>query len=323
MSTDPANDFGPIAPIGIDDHPEAKLYEQLLVPGLNYVQVRDGVRIAVAVHLPPEALYGPGPYPTVVEYSGYAPANPEGGAQTALIMPLLGFAVVGVNMRGTGASGGVYDVFSRANRADGYDVVETVARQEWVLGGRVGMVGLSYPGIAQLITASTQPPSLCAIAPMSVIDDPWRQQWPGGVYNSGFTREWLHARDAQSLGGQGWELALAAAGDAVAADNLKLRGQDVDFEVFARCLEFYPAEAEQRRIRLEVPRIKVPVFLTGAWQDEQTGSRFALMLDCFTSAPTVRCRWPPPPLRRCRRKAPPWPSAGAAVDTGAGRRRRP
>jgi hypothetical protein len=287
-STDPPQRSEPVVPLGVGDLPDPRLYEQELRPGLNYIEMRDGVRIAAAVHLPPEPLYGPGPYPTVVEYSGYAPSNPEGGAQTSLIMPLLGFAVVGVNMRGTGPSGGVYDVFSRANRADGYDVIETVARQSWVLGSRVGMVGLSYPGIAQLITAATQPPSLCAIAPMSVIDDPWRQQWPGGVYNSGFTREWLHARDAQSLGGQGWELALAEAGDDVAAENLKLRGQDVDFEVFARCLEFYPPDAETRRIRLEVPRISVPVFLTGAWQDEQTGARFALMLDQFSASPVVR-----------------------------------
>ena len=31
---------------------------------------------------------------------------------------------------------------------------------------------------------------------MSVIADPWQQQWPGGVYNDGFTKSWLEQRDS-------------------------------------------------------------------------------------------------------------------------------
>ena len=34
--------------------------------------------------------------------------------------------------------------------------------------------------------------------------------------------------------------------------------------------------------RLFIDQIEVPVFLAGAWQDEQTGGRFATMLDGFT-----------------------------------------
>ena len=83
----------------------------------------------------------------------------------SLIAGPLGYATVGVNMRGTGCSGGVFDVFNPAQQADGYDVVETIARQPWVLHNEVGMVGLSYSGITQLYVASTQPPSLAAITP--------------------------------------------------------------------------------------------------------------------------------------------------------------
>ena len=59
---------------------------------------------------PPEPA--PGPYPTLVEYSGYGYANPD-GAQSAIspIANLLGYAVVDVNMRGTGCSGGAFDYF--------------------------------------------------------------------------------------------------------------------------------------------------------------------------------------------------------------------
>ena len=94
---------------------------------------------------PTRTSTGPAPWPTVVEYSGYGPSNPDDPQPGTLLANLLGFAVVGVNMRGTGCSGGVFDVFSPAQAADGYDVVETVARQPWVLHGRPGMVGPQLP----------------------------------------------------------------------------------------------------------------------------------------------------------------------------------
>ena len=46
----------------------------------------------------------------------------------------MGFAVVDVNMRGTGCSGGAFDFFEPLQNLDGYDVVETIAHQPWVLG---------------------------------------------------------------------------------------------------------------------------------------------------------------------------------------------
>jgi predicted acyl esterase len=46
-------------------------------------------------------------------------------------------------MRGTGCSGGAFDFFERLQSLDGYDLVETVARQPWVLHNRVGMAGIS------------------------------------------------------------------------------------------------------------------------------------------------------------------------------------
>ena len=45
----------------------------------------------------------------------------------------MGFAVVDVNMRGTGCSGGAFDFFEPLQNLDGYDVIETIAHQPWVL----------------------------------------------------------------------------------------------------------------------------------------------------------------------------------------------
>ena len=111
-----------------------------------------------------------------------------------MIYNLLGYAIVDVNMRGTGCSGGAFDYFETAQGLDGYDVIETVAAQAWVMNGKVGMMGMSYPGITQLFVAETPPPSLAAIAPMSVIDDAQTTLYPGGILNAGFALEWAQDR---------------------------------------------------------------------------------------------------------------------------------
>jgi len=275
--------------LALDEHPDPSILDQRLDAGYGYIRVRDGVTLSAMVRFPPEDLYGPPPWPTVVDYSGYTPSDPDTPQAATMLANLLGFAVVGVNMRGTGCSGGVFDLFSPAQAADGYDVVEVVARQPWVLHQHVGMVGLSYPGISQLYVAATRPPSLAAITPLSVIDDPWRQQWPGGVYNSGFTKAWVAARDEQTrAGGQSWDRRRIDEGDEIAADNQRIRTQNLDFERFGRTMENYRSVLDARRAGELVDRIEVPVYLTGAWQDEQTGSRFATMLERFGSSPEQR-----------------------------------
>lgn len=277
---------GPVTVLGVDDVPDDSFYDQTLEAGFGYLTVRDGVQLSVNVLTPDENLYGPAPWPTVIEYSGYGPSNPDAPQPGSLIANLMGFAVVGVNIRGTGCSGGIYDVFSAAQSADGYDVVEIVARQEWVLHGRPGMVGLSYPGNTQLFVAATRPPSLAAITPLSVLDDLWRQQWPGGIYNSGFTRVWIEMRDAETkMGGQAWDKLRIDGGDEIAAANQRIRTIDLDFARFGHAMDTYRDAMRARRAADLVGEIDVPVYLTGSWQDEQTGSRAALMLDRFTASP--------------------------------------
>lgn len=277
---------GAVRVTGVDEVPGDDLYDQRLERGFGYITMRDGVRLSVNVMFPDENLYGPAPWPTVIEYSGYGPSNPDAPQPGSLIANLLGFAVVGVNIRGTGCSGGIFDVFSPAQAADGHDAVEIVARQDWVLHNRPGMVGLSYPGNTQLFVAATRPPSLAAITPLSVLDDLWRQQWPGGIYNSGFTRVWIQMRDAETrAGGQTWDRQRIEAGDTVAEDNQKIRTIDLDFARFGHAMDTYRDAMRARRAADLVAEIDVPVYLTGSWQDEQTGSRAALMLDRFVASP--------------------------------------
>lgn len=299
-SVTPMPSSDPFRVLAIEDHPAESFYaDQVLngVPwqiiggvldghspeeGVNYIEMRDGTTLSAMVRLPDPRFYGDGPYPTVIELSGYDPSNPESPEPGSLIAQAFGYATVGVNLRGTGCSGGVFDVFSAAEQADGYDLIEVVARQPWVLHNHVGMVGLSYSGNTQLYVGSTRPPSLAGLAALSVIEDSWQMAWPGGIYNAGFTKQWILERERQSSGGQGWTLDRINAGDTECEANQSLRDQSVGFEAFVRSLGQRPDDADDRDLSKLVQQIDRPVFLTGAWQDEQTGPRFATMLDEFS-----------------------------------------
>ena len=279
---------------------------QKLVAGFNYLTMRDGTTLSAFVTLPgPET----GRYPTVVNYSGYSASKPDGPLQgfeflcndvpvlchppddgSALVAAMFGYATVSVNIRGTGCSGGAYDYFETMQVLDGYDVIETVAAQSWAANHKVGMVGLSYPGITQLFVAKSQPPGLAAIAPSSVIGNTASTLLPGGMLNDGFAIGWVDAVLSKAVPyGQGWEQARVDGGDTVCAENQLLHGQLVDNVAQARMTEFYvPALHDPLNPTTFVGDISVPVFLTGQWQDEQTGPYFFTLFDRFTSSPAVR-----------------------------------
>lgn len=278
---------------------------QKLKPGFNYITTRDGTKLSAYVTFPA----GNGPFPTVVNYSGYNPSEPgkplgSFGSlcndlpvlcdaptdESAVVAALMGYATVGVNMRGTGCSGGAYDYFETLQLLDGYDVIETVAAQDWTLGHRVGMTGLSYPGISQLFVARTHPPSLAAITPLSVIGSTYSTGRPGGIFNDGFALNWItNVLDKADPYGQGWEQGQVDKGDTICAENQLLHGQKVDVIAEAKNTPYYTADlTEPLDPSAFVNEIDVPVFLAGAFQDEQTGPFFFNLLDKFTSSPLTR-----------------------------------
>ena len=286
-AADPSIESEPVTVTDFDDPAPAQSFYsgQTLSPGFGYLTTRDGTTLSTNVVLPP----GPGPFPTVVEYSGYDPSNPA-NTTMAQLFNALGFAYVGVNIRGTGCSGGTFLHFEPIQSLDGYDAIEAVAAQPWAKFHRVGMVGISYPGISQLYVARTRPPHLSAITPLSVIDDTYRGTlYPGGILNTGFAVPWATERATQAAPyGQGWERPRVDAGDTVCAANQALRLQNPDPLKLIEENPYYSAEiGDPISPSLFVSSIDVPVFIAGAWQDEQTGGHFPALLDDFTSAPHV------------------------------------
>jgi predicted acyl esterase len=282
-----------------------EIYDQSIPSnGYSYLTTRDGTQLAVYVHpptspaglpgLPPELpvpsgpAYAP-PYPTLIEYSGYGYANPAGPTSgIAVLANLMGFAVVDVNMRGTGCSGGAFDFFEPLQSLDGYDVIETIARQPWVRGHKVGMMGISYGGISQLFTAQLRPPSLAAISPLSVLDATATTLYPGGILNNGFAVAWAEERQHEALpagpdSGQPWAYERIQNGDTTCANNQALHGEAADLSAkIAANSHYNPAVADPLDPVTFVHKINVPVFMSCQWQDEQTGGHCPELARKFT-----------------------------------------
>jgi predicted acyl esterase len=277
------------------------IYQQPVAEaGYGYLTTRDGTKLAYTVHpptspaglginLPPKLVPFTKPWPTLIEYSGYGYADPAGPVSgIAALANLMGFAVVDVNMRGTGCSAGAYNFFEALQNLDGYDVIEAVAAQPWVRGHRVGMMGISFGGISQLFTAQTRPPSLAAIAPLSVLDATPSTLLPGGILNTGFAVNWAQERqhDAEPAGpssGQPWAYQRIQQGDQVCQQNQALHGEAQDLLATIRANEHYtPSFADSLDPDTFVHKIDVPVFLACQWEDEQTGGHCPMLAQHFT-----------------------------------------
>ena len=280
--------------------PSEDVYEQEIPEsGYGYLTTRDGTQLAIYVHPPSDVSnalptgYAPnvpaGPTPTLIEYSGYGYANPAGPQSgISIIANLMGFTVVDVNMRGTGCSGGAFDFFEPLQSLDGYDIIETVARQPWVKHGKVGMMGISYGGISQLFTAQTQPPSLAAISPLSLIDQVQTTLYPGGILNTGFAFNWAkeraeEARPAGPEAGQEWAYKRIQEGDETCKENQVMHGEAAKLINKVRANDTYrPKVADPLSPITFVDKINVPTFVACQWTDEQTGGHCPTLASRFT-----------------------------------------
>jgi predicted acyl esterase len=277
-----------------------KVYKQSIpARGYGYLTTRDGTQLAIDVHPPGipggvagspfRPASGEAVYPTLIEYSGYGYANPAGPESgIASLANLMGFAVVDVNMRGTGCSGGAFNYFEPMQNLDAYDVIQTIARQPWVLNHKVGMLGISYGGISQLFAAQLQPPALEAIAPLSVVDATGSTLYPGGVLNTGFAVRWAEERqvDAEPAGptaGEHWAYEQIQKGDQTCAANQDLHGEAMNLLAEIKANSTYnPSVADALDPVTFVHNITVPTFLACQWEDEQTGGHCADLAQHFT-----------------------------------------
>lgn len=239
----------------------------------GYVPMSDGVELRYRVARPAE----PERAPVALVYDGYCEGTDPLTCNDGRLGPALlkaGYAVLGANIRGSGCSEGDFDLFSVRDIRDGAQLVEWAAAQPWST-GKVGMFGVSLPGMMAHAVAALRPRGLAAIAPFQAITNPYRQvAWPGGLFNSGFARFWSDAVQPQTSANaaregaaEGDERCAAALERLAAAKNLARFGAEHPFEDDV-VLDLLQSRGQFRRV-------DVPVLACFTWQDDELSSSWA------------------------------------------------
>src|SRR5918997_1200864 len=263
----------------------------------HYITMTDGAKIAVNVKVPDHCAAA-NPCPTFFEMSGYESGSDEGRTplghladQTGLPLPARTgtraahadhlddrYVTVLASIRGTGCSSGEFDLFSWRSALDGREVIDNwIARQPWS-NGEVVIFGHSYSGLTGMMVAATRPQHLKAVTASGLFADMYRDiVYPGGVSNYGFPLLWTGAvRPAYDVGGGTVGGLYPYEGDVSdrCAANQAERSRTVTQEPLVHGLDDTDGEWYRARSLLTyLERIDVPVHVTAAYQDEQTGPR--------------------------------------------------
>lgn len=168
--------------------------------------MRDGVRLAVDVYLP-KGLPSDARLPVLLTQSRYWRAIEARPPLSWFIdnledvMPVIGgmksffvrrgYALVYVDVRGTGASYGIWRYpWDSTSLLDAWDILEWIVAQPWC-NGQVGGIGVSYLGTTAELLLATRHPAVKAIFPMYNHTDPFVDiTFPGGLFNQRFIRDW-------------------------------------------------------------------------------------------------------------------------------------
>ncbi|GAB89585.1 CocE/NonD family hydrolase [Gordonia rhizosphera] len=101
-----------------------------------------------------------------------------------------GYVQVIVDVRGTGASQGKWQILGAREQQDSVEIIDWVARQDWC-DGAIGLAGWSYSAINSLQAADKRPPALKAVFAVEGCDDIVRDIYITGGMPSAFIPAWL------------------------------------------------------------------------------------------------------------------------------------
>jgi len=173
-------------------------------PVSTYITMRDGCRLAADIYIPQgadpaesfPALLIFTPYYRRFKTNGEVAEPAPAAARYRDFFAVRGYAVVVVDVRGTGASFGTRDALRSPTERDDYrEVAEWAVKQPWS-NGVLGSTGVSYVGAAACFLASTGHPAVKAIAPLFGVSDIYSEQlYPGGL----LSKVWTGAYDQLML----------------------------------------------------------------------------------------------------------------------------
>jgi uncharacterized protein len=275
----------------------------------TYLTMRDGTRLAADIYLP-KGLGAGDRLPTLLYQTRYwrsmdlrppfrwlFPGEGDRILRTRkakAFYVLRGYAIVVVDVRGTGASFGVSNYpWEEITVQDAAEILDWITAQPWSDGSAAGM-GVSFMGTTAELLLATAHPALKAVVPQFNHPDPFTDiAMPGGLANERFVRAWSelnHALDNNRIPEQyGPAMKLLAqgvspvGGDAGRADLLaavemhqqNISPKDLDARIMFRD-EAHPEKGYTlddqavMRFRDALSRSQVPIFGWASWLDAGT-----------------------------------------------------
>jgi predicted acyl esterase len=159
------------------------------------VAAADGTLLATDVYLPLGAGFGP--WPVVLQRTPYG-KDSNTIRDSCLLFNVWGYACVGQDERGKGASGGRYTGYVDEG-ADGRTALEWIGSQWWC-DGNVGTFGASALGMAQYALAPGSPRVLKCMVPIVGTADFYHDAvYQGGALRYALTHGWLDGHDALDI----------------------------------------------------------------------------------------------------------------------------
>jgi len=185
----------------------AEEYPAMTSLPMQYIRLSSGKKIALQITLPADAQGNPaaGPFPVIVVQTAYninlmgkaIPAIPIGqGPDAFLSAPdeyiiKRGYAYVAVDVLGSGASDGRWELINEEEQAAYGETIDWVSRQPWS-NGKLGAAGASYMAISALISAASRPEAIKAVFAAVPMGDSYRSvASTGGLLNALFLGTWI------------------------------------------------------------------------------------------------------------------------------------
>jgi putative CocE/NonD family hydrolase len=198
-----------------------------------------------------------------------------------------GYIFVFQDIRGQHQSGGTF-VMNRPprDRADTKSIDEatdTWDTIDWLLAnipnhnGKVGMLGISYPGFLANAPASEPHPALAALSPQATMGDTWMGDdfFHQGAFRQSYAIEWIHGREARQAGTGPLRIARYDTYDWYRSfptlDSLAKTVGANRWPTWQRFVAHptYDAEWQRRAVQRYLTTAPVPTLTVGGWWDQE------------------------------------------------------
>lgn len=183
-----------------------------------------------------------------------------------------GYVQVIVDVRGTGASQGKWQILGEREQQDSVEIIDWASEQDWC-DGTVGLAGWSYSAINSLQAADKRPAALKAVFAVEGCDDIVRDIYITGGMPSAFIPTWLSAVNLLKwVPNPSSPIRDLLRGDTArwARDRIKSPATEIGSLLWgfltARDDRIFDDPYFDERDP-QVDRIEVPTFTVGAWHD--------------------------------------------------------